>query len=73
VDEHMMYQPLDGQLTEVTKIMFEIISEVVTLPHRAIKEVDIDDVVGILVCHFNHTYEIIRCVLKLNPLGQMEF
>jgi len=55
----MIHLPLNRQLTEVTKIIFEIVSEVVALPCRAIKEVDIDDMMSILICDFNHAYEII--------------
>lgn len=46
-------------LTEVAEIMFEVIREMEIFASGVIKKFDIDNLIGILICGFNHTYKVV--------------
>ena len=51
-----------GTLTKCREVIFEVIGEMICFARRAIMELYIDDIVRILVCHFNNTDHVIRFV-----------
>jgi hypothetical protein len=48
------------KLTKCREVIFEVIGEMICFPRRAIVELYIDDIVRILVCHFDNTDHVIR-------------
>jgi hypothetical protein len=46
--------------TQIPKIIFVSVGEVVPFPCRTVKEFDINDVVCVLVCYFYHAESVVR-------------
>jgi hypothetical protein len=48
------------RLTQVPKIILEMIGEMIALPRTVIVKLDVHDVVSILVCDVDHAYCVVR-------------
>ncbi len=46
-------------LTKCGEVIFEVIGEMICFPRRTIMELHVDDVVRILICHFNDSDHVI--------------
>lgn len=47
-------------LTKCREVIFEVIGEMICFSRRAIMELHVDDIVRILICHFNDSDHVIR-------------
>lgn len=56
-------------LTKCREVIFEVIGEMICLPGRAIMELYVDNIMRILVCHFNDSDHVIYFRLGKNDVS----